>query len=187
MHFFDGDLPIRRFYNNGRTESIDSVMRIENSLSLNNLLDQNNEMKVQRRAHKRFKVEKDAFVLIRSADAKPIRIQGKSMSEIACAIFRSNPIKLGKMNNISMGGLSFNYIEAGPDSDESYVLDIVLVEGGFYLGNVHFKSILDIEIVDDLASCSIMMRQLSVKFNQLTQNQNSQLIEFICDHSTAEV
>jgi hypothetical protein len=55
------------------------------------------------------------------------------MGEIACDVFRSKPIKLGRINNISMGGLVFRYIDSLAQSEESPVLDILSADCGFYL------------------------------------------------------
>jgi hypothetical protein len=106
------------------------------------------------------------------------------MGEIACDVFKSKPIKLGRINSISMGGLVFRYIGSQAQSDEPQVLDILSADCGFYLGNVSFKTMSDIEIAEDVPTNSVKMRQLRVQFKKLTPNQKIQLDNFIRNHSS---
>jgi len=78
-------------------ESFD-LINIDDALLIN-FIDPKAEGKIEHRRHKRFKVDKYAFALIRSATAKSIKTQGRSMREIACSVFRSKPAKLGRINN----------------------------------------------------------------------------------------
>ena len=136
------------------------------------------------RTCKRFQVKVHAFAMIRSALSQPICLIDRSMGEIACDVFKSKPIKLGRINNISMGGLVFRYIGSQAQLDESQVLDILSADCGFYLGNMSFKTMLDIEIADDVHIDSVKMRQLRVQFNKLTPNQKIQLDNFIRNHGS---
>ncbi len=99
-------------------------------------------------------------------------------------MFRSKPIKLGRINNISMGGLVFRYIESQAQSNESSVLDILFADCGFYLGNVSFKTISDIELSEDVPIDSVKMKQLRVQFKKITPNQKIQLDYFIRNHGS---
>ena len=106
------------------------------------------------------------------------------MGEIACDVFRSKPIKLGRINNISMDGLVFCYIESQMKSNESSVLDILLADCGFYLGNLLFKTISDIELSEGLPIDSVKTRQLRVQFKKITPEQKIQLDYFIRNHGS---
>ena len=99
-------------------------------------------------------------------------------------MFRSKPIKLGRIDNISMGGLVFRYIESQTKSNESFVLDILLADCGFYLGNLLFKTISDIEVYEDLPIDSVKTRQLLVQFKKITPEQKIQLDYFIRNHGS---
>jgi hypothetical protein len=138
----------------------------------------------ERRTRKRFQVKVHAFALIRSASSQPICLIDRSMGEIACGVFRLKPIKLGRINNISMGGLVFRYIESQAQSNESSVLDILFADCGFYLGNVSFKTISYIELSEAVPIDSVKMKQLRVQFKKITPNQKIQLEYFIRNHGS---
>ena len=135
-----------------------------------------------RRTCKRFQAKVHAFALIRPVSSQPICLIDRSMGEIACGVFRLKPIKLGRINNISMGGLVFRYIESQAQSNESSVLDILLADCGFYLGNLSFTTISDIELRKDAPIDSIKMKQLRVQFKKITPDQKIQLDYFIRNH-----
>jgi len=151
---------------------------------VSNLNYQKMEKGCERRICKRFQVKVHALALIRSAPSQPICLMGRSMGEIACDVFRSKPIKLGRIDNISMGGLVFRYIESQTKSNESFVLDILLADCGFYLGNLLFKTISDIEVYEDLPIDSVKTRQLRVQFKKITPEQKIQLDYFIRNHGS---
>jgi len=62
-----------------------------------------------RRKHKRFMAVEGAFALIRAASSELGPIETMSRGEIAIAIFKSKPIRMGQIINISRSGLSFRY------------------------------------------------------------------------------
>jgi hypothetical protein len=121
----------------------------------------------EKRAHERFRPKKDAFALIRPAAAEQLRVADRSMGQIACAVYRSKPIRFGRIVNISMGGLLFRYINGEERSSRLPVLDILVADSGFYLENLLFKNISDTEIHDDFSINSIKMRMNRVQFEEL--------------------
>lgn len=131
------------------------------------LSDKKTVRNVEQRAHERYQVNKDAFALIRPVAARHIRVVEKSMAEIACAIYRSEPVRFGRIDTISMGGLSFLYIPVDKRSNGSLVLDILVADSGFYLENLTFKSVADVEMDDDFANNSFKMRLNRVHFEGL--------------------
>ena len=183
IDFPDDDLSIQKFQGEGLID--DNYEITPPDFSLLSDLDYQKIGKVyDQRTCKRFQVKVHAFALIRSALSQPICLIDRSMGEIACDVFRSKPIKLGSINNISMDGLVFRYIDSQAQSDESPVLDILSADCGFYLGNVSFKTMSDIEIAEDVPINSVKMRQLRVQFNKLTPNQKIQLDNFIRNHGS---
>jgi hypothetical protein len=185
IDFPDDDLSIQIFH--GKRLIDDEYEITPPDFSLLSDLDYQKIGKVyDQRTCKRFQVMVlvHAFALIRSALSQPMCLIDRSMGEIACDVFRSKPIKLGRINNISMGGLVFRYIDSLAQSDESPVLDILSADCGFYLGNVSFKTMSDIEIAEDVPINSVKMRQLRVQFNKLTRNQKIQLDNFIRNHGS---
>jgi hypothetical protein len=131
------------------------------------LIDNKTLKSPEKRAHKRYRVDKDAFALIRPAVAEQLNVANKSMAEIACSVYRSKPIRFGRIDNISMGGLSFHYISGEKQSDQLLVLDILVAESGFYLENLMFRNISDFEMDDEFAINSFKIRLNRVQFQGL--------------------
>lgn len=183
IDFPDDDLSIQKFQGGGLIDNDYEITLPDFSL-LSDLDYQKMDKGYERRTSKRFQVKVHAFALVRSAHSQPICLIDRSMGEIACDMFKSKPIKLGRINNISMGGLVFRYIESQAQSNESSVLDILFADCGFYLGNVPFKTISDIELSEDVSIDSIKMNQLRVQFKKITLNQKIQLDYFIRNHAS---
>jgi hypothetical protein len=183
IDFTDDDLSIQKFPGEGLIDDDYEITPPDFSL-LSDWDYQKMGKGYERRTRKRFQVKAHAFALIRSAPSQPICLIDRSMGEIACDLFRSKPIKLGRINNISMGGLVFRYIESQVQSNESSVLDILFADCGFYLGNVSFKTISDIALPEDVPIDSVKMKQLRVQFKKITPHQKIQLDYFIRNHGS---
>ena len=118
---------------------------------------------VERRKHKRFKVPKDAFVVL-----------------------RSDYLKLGQIEQVSMNGLEFRYATSEGSLNEPFELDIFLAGTAFYLYKVPFKTVSDSEAAKSTPFPSLPVRQCIVKFGELTLNQKSQLEYFIHNYTSDE-
>ena len=154
------------------------VARVDQSLLLE-LIGKKTGSSVEQRTHERFQVHRDAFALIRPVADEQLQIEDKSMAQIACAVYRSKPVRFGRIDNISMGGLLFRYIGGGEGSGQPLVLDILVAESGFYLENLTFKNISDFEIDDDFATNSFKMRLNRVQFEGLEPAAMRKLRHFI--------
>lgn len=142
------------------------------------------ENRIEYRHHKRYQLTENAFALIRPISAGPLKIRGKSMGCIACAVFNVKPVKLGKIDNISMGGLMFHHADSKEQSNQALVLDILLADCGFYLSDMSFKIITDVVIPDEVFSDAVEIRQVRLQFQQLNVDQQTQLKDFIMNHGT---
>jgi len=131
------------------------------------MMSTNTAKRPERRIHGRFQPNKDAFALVRPAAAGELDIEDRSMGQIACAVYRSKPVRFGRIVNIGMGGLLFRYINDEQRFNPSLVLDILVADSGFYLENLLFKNISDTEIHDDFSINSIKMRLNRVQFERL--------------------
>ena len=156
---------------------------IDDSLPLD-LDDSDQKKRIEYRYHKRSQLNKDAFALIRSISAGPLKIHGKSMGCIACAVFNAKPAKLGKIDNISMGGLMFHHVDSKAQLSQALVLDILLADCGFYLANMPFKTITDVVIPEDVPGDAIEMRQVRLQFQKLNAIQQARLKGFLMNHGT---
>ncbi len=183
IYFRDVDGPSQMFYENGPSEGIYGE-RSNAGLPFLNLVDPKIQARAERRNHNRFQIKKVAFAMIRSAFSKPICLIDRSMGEIACDVFRSKPIKFGRIDDISMDGLLFRYVDSKTQSNESPVLDILLADCGFYLESVSFNTISDTEIAEDFPIDSVKMKQLRMQFRKLTPDQKFQLEYLIQSHGS---
>ena len=142
--------------------------------------------RIEYRYHKRYQLSENAFALIRPISTGPLKISGMSMGCIACAVFNARPVKLGKIDNISMGGLMFHYADSEEQSNQGLVLDILLADCGFYLANIPFKTITDVVIPDEVFSDAIEIRQVCLQFLKLNAFQQARLEDFIMNHGREE-
>jgi hypothetical protein len=121
----------------------------------------NTKAQVERRKHKRSKVQDDAFVLLKSDDTR-----------------------LGSLMDITMNGLGFHYIGREDALSELAQLGILLPDDHFYLFKVPCKIISDLKLYKNHPS-PISMRRCGVQFGELTRSQISQLQYFIQNYTTS--
>ncbi|MGD8343563.1 MAG: hypothetical protein PVI38_18560 [Desulfobacterales bacterium] len=105
------------------------------------------------------------------------------MGEIAFAVIKSKPIKMGRIINISTDGLAFHYIDRKRGSNSLFKMDILLASDAFYLDRILFKPVFDFEITSEIPLNSFSIRKCGVKFGEMNQRQRSQLEYFICNHT----
>lgn len=145
-------------------------------------LDLDEKKRGEHRCHQRFQLNDDAFALIRSFSAGPLNIRRKSMGCIACAVFDAKPARLGRIDNISMGGLMFQHVAGKTRLNRTFVLDLLLADCRFYLANILFKIKADVLLPDDLPGSSFEMRQVRLQFQDLSAYQKARLNKFILSH-----
>jgi len=91
---------------------------------------------------------------------------------------RISPIKVGKIVDISRGGLAFRYLDVGEGLKELFELDMYSRLNDFRMEKVPVKTIWDRETTGEL-SFSTRTRLRGVQFGKLTQNQFSELERFL--------
>jgi len=119
---------------------------------------------VERRKHKRFRVQDGAF-----------------------AVLTPHFYNWGQIIDISRGGLAFCYTGKELPPNISCDLGISLANIGFYLGKLAFRAISDFEIGNEVAYNLTTIRRCGVEFGELTLNQISELECFIRNHTMGEV
>jgi len=110
---------------------------------------------VDRRKDKRFKVKDHTFVTINT--------------------------QIGHILDISMGGLSFSYLDS-VEWPYCRLEAAILFGDDFYLENVPIK-IISKTIVESEFSTTLVVRQHGAQFGKFTPNQRSQLDYFIWKHT----
>jgi len=118
--------------------------------------------RVERRKHKRYEVDNGALVLL-----------GWYYE------------KVGRIIDISMGGLAFRYVPHGEEQEESD-LTIVLSETNFYLDEVPTRTISDFELADKIPATSTTARRRGVQFMSPTDNQKAQIDFFINNYTNGK-
>lgn len=132
-----------------------------------------------RRKHKRSMAVEGAFAVIRSGPSGLGQIETMSRGEIAIAVFKSKPIRMGQIINISRSGLSFRYFPNEEQPDQPGKMDILFVGMSFYVENLPFKTILEVDVDNEYSYSSQNRKLLRVQFGELDSHQISQLDFFI--------
>jgi len=172
-----------RMHSANELSEVDHNLASMNGVPLLKFIHPHAKKRVERKAHKRFQVNKDAFALIRPAATEQLCVADRSMAETAFAVYQSKPVRFGRINNISMGGLSFRYITGEERSKQSLVLDILVADSGFNLENLTFKNIADVEMDDGFAINSFKMRVNRVQFEGLEPAAIMKLKHFVENYS----
>ena len=118
---------------------------------------------IERRKHRRMEVRDGAFVLL-----------------------GPHSTKLGRIIDISMGGLAFSHMAREKPSSGLFELDIFTIDTDFYLERVVFETISDFKTHENPFS-SITMRRSGVRFGELGHSQVSQLEDFMQKYTVGEV
>ena len=113
---------------------------------------------VERRKHKRFEVPIGAFVVL-----------------------GPHSTMVGRIIDISMGGLTFRHVDKEEPSGGLYELD-VFHENDFCLKHVPCENVSDLETYESPFG-SFIIRESAVQFRDLTPRQMSQLEYFIHNHT----
>lgn len=114
-----------------------------------------------------------------------IRLRPKATTFVA---LRPEFAKLGKLMDISSGGLCFEYItrEDGVTASDGLEIDMFISGNGYYLPNVPCNLAYDVKIKNGIAfTVSLEYRRCGLKFTGLNENQLDQL-EYYLTHHTAQ-
>jgi len=117
----------------------------------------------ERRQQKRFKAAEGAFAALVDQESR-----------------------LGQIKDISLNGLSFRYIDSHKKLANASELKIILGNQGLYLDKVPFKIISDFKIQSEFSFSKVHMRQIGLKFGELTPGQRNRLDRFIKHHTIGE-
>ena len=137
----------------------------------------------ERRGCQRFAVKPGAFAILRPASASPPRIQDLGMGDIAFAMYRLRPLRMGQIRDVGFDGLSFSYVESGASSSAPLALDILSAETGFYLRDLAFRIMWDRGVADDIDVDYVPLRQAGLCFHAPLAKQRRQLEDFIRHHT----
>lgn len=148
-------------------------------------ISEKNGLSEDRRKHELCMAMEGAFAIIRSAPSKLGQIKDMSRGEIAIAIFKSKPILTGQIINISRSGLTFRYFPSEEQSNQSVELDILFANISFYLENLPFKTISDLDVDNEFSYSSQNRKLMRVQFGELDSHQISQ-VDYFIENCTVE-
>ena len=103
--------------------------------------------------------------------------------DVTFAVFRPHFSNLGKVKDISIGGLSLEYVLNKTKNTGFSEIDIFLTDDFFYLRRIPSKIIYDREI--DEESRSVITMRCGLQFDDLTPTQTSQLEYFLQNYTTS--
>ena len=118
---------------------------------------------IERRKHKRFPAQDGAYVEL------------------------EHPSKIGRISDISKGGLTFWYVDDGKRLEGHTKLRIYLTGNIFGLDGVHSRVVSDFGLADRPPFVFTSLRRCGVEFDDLTHMQVSRLEYFIRNHFMSEV
>jgi len=98
-------------------------------------------------------------------------------------VLRPNFSELGKLIDISKGGLSFQYIAGEGKAEVSTHLDLFTNNSKFYLPSLPCKVAYDIDLSkDNIANDFLTYRRCGLEFGEFTQEQAAQLEFYLEKH-----
>ena len=101
--------------------------------------------------------------------------------------FKIKPVKIGKVIDISKGGLCSRYIADDEDFKGSIQLKIYIAGNGFALDKVPIKIISVSEQFNQNAFSITKLKRCGVQFEHLTADQLSNLEYFLSNYTQGEV
>jgi hypothetical protein len=101
----------------------------------------------------------------------------------AYVAFKEGLTKIGKIKDISLGGLSFEYIDEGYVSHQPGRMDIFTSGNAFYLPRIPGEIVYDISTLKDGDPqpyfSTIQMNRCGIQFGNLNDDQTADLKRFI--------
>ena len=119
------------------------------------------ETTVEKRKYKRFKAQKNTYVLVANGSAN-----------------------MGQLINISRDGFAFRYIGKAEQVTGWHRVEIFLSNQLFILGNVPFRVVSDYNLDNRTPYSTVLLKQCGGQFGELTIYQWSKIDHFIANHTT---
>ncbi|MBU0991289.1 MAG: PilZ domain-containing protein [Proteobacteria bacterium] len=91
--------------------------------------------------------------------------------------------KLGHVEEISKGGMSFRYMQIGDDLYLSDTINLFFPRYDFNMNRIPIKLITDIEEFNPSQFRTVTMRRCGVQFLELSDDQNQKLDYFIRNYT----
>lgn len=104
------------------------------------------------------------------------------LGEGAIAVTANNP---GHIQNISLGGLSFVYLNSESPMADAESVDILDGQNDFFMEAIPCQTVSEKVLINESSFSMLRMVQRSLAFGPLSQAQQRQLEAYILQHSTS--
>ena len=101
-------------------------------------------------------------------------------------VFKPQFVKLGKILDISVGGLCFQYLAKNDQLGDAPAIeaDIFMSDNGYYLPDLTCKLVWDTEIEEEVTfPVGFQSRRCGLRFAGLTKDQKTKLERYIREHT----
>jgi hypothetical protein len=105
----------------------------------------------------------------------------------AYAVVGTKSNKLGQINNISSSGLAFKYLANETSSDGAQLMDVFVRNHDFRMKAIPIKTVYDVELAKEDPYSTVVLRQQSVLFGDLTEEQITKLMHLLQYHTVGEI
>ena len=123
-------------------------------------MDHSVRVETERRRHERFAVQGDAY-----------------------AVLRSDSSRLGKIIDVSRGGMSFRYVDGAENVTGTAAVDVFLLNRPVLMKSVPVRSCCDFPLDTPSVDTEEALRRRCVEFVALEPGQASALEDFITHHT----
>ena len=103
------------------------------------------------------------------------------LKDLAIAVPNKPTSQVGRIVNISKGGLAVRYVDRDDWAGEADSIDI-LINSGLFLTNIPIQNVSDFEVENQVSFSIMTERQCCLQFGPLSSKQESRLDEFIKHH-----
>ena len=112
------------------------------------------------------------------------------LKEGAFAAIENGSPKVGKVKDISQGGLSFEYLYDSETDSDAKLVDIWMLGAKYALRDVPCKKVYDIGSASDYENhtfVSTIMNRCGLQFGTLSTDQSAKLSSFIREHTISSI
>jgi c-di-GMP-binding flagellar brake protein YcgR len=104
------------------------------------------------------------------------------VKDLAIAVPNKPASQVGRIVNISKGGMAVRYLDQSDWLENAEAIDI-LVNSNFFMTNIPIENVHDFKVENQVSFSIIDERQCCLKFGSLSPDQASLLDEFIVKYS----
>ena len=112
--------------------------------------------------------------------------QRYEVKNLAIAVPNKATPPVGRIVNISKGGLAVRYLDQDEWLGDANAIDI-LINSNFFLTNIPVKNVNDFKVENQISFSIMSERQCCMQFGDLSTEQESQLDDFIVKHTSGHL